>query len=195
MAYSEDELGNTGIDETPPTINIVQLDYNIAFVDGEMETIEDFDVNFIGNRRKGLKVLPSPSTFFEVITITNIGSTTTLPETILNVIIPQETMFLGPNKDAFTLLGKGGVKVNLNGIDVTPDGSWINLESLNTGQALTPGDTIEIYIHLQYAFKGERYDSTLVSTWLGEEYMFETDLTSAYGPSWTCGFSCIPHIR
>ena len=44
-------------------------------------------------------------------------------------------------------------------------------------------------------FKGEKYTDPDVSSWLGKDYIFETDILSAYGPSWDNILSAIPIIE
>jgi hypothetical protein len=192
MAYGEDELGSTGSDPTPPTVTVVHIDLSIGFLDGELNILDQLDVKFTGNRRKGLRLNTVPGNFFEVITVTNTGTRATLPEVVLEVTVPIEKEFLGVGKEAFVLLGKKPVHVYLDGVDVTPKGGLSNLELLDTGQSLEPGSTLEVYIHFVYAFKGERYDAVDVSTWVGEEYMFEVSLLGSLGPTMSCGFSCEP---
>jgi len=157
-----------------------------------MNPLDAFDIKFTGNRRRGLKVNPIPGNFFEVITIRNLGTRITIPEVVVGVTIPLEQDFLGVGKEAFTLQSKSSVKVYLNGEDVSPKWEFIDLASLNTEQMLAPGDTIEIYIHYEYAFKGQRYDYSDIFTWLGEDYTFITDLSSAYGSTWSNILSAIP---
>jgi hypothetical protein len=55
---------------------------------------------------------------------------------------------------------------------------------LDVIQELATDDTIEAYVHYDYSFKGESYTNPDVSSWLGEKYIFVSDILSAYGPSW-----------
>ena len=100
-------------------------------------------------------------------------------------MIPIETDFLGVGEEAFTCYSSKYVHVFLNGDDVTPTGKWQpDLSNLDVMQALAPGDTIEVYVHYDYSFKGESYTDPDVSSWPGEDYVFISDILSAYGPSW-----------
>lgn len=192
-ARAEDNVGNIGYDDTPPTVTIVYLDYEIEFSDSDWNYIQDFNVVFSEQKPGEYRVSTNPGTIYEIITITNTGTLVTLPEIILDVMIPLETDFLGPGQEAFKFLGAKSVHVYLNGVDVTPPGKWLpSLHNVDVNQALAPGDTIEIYLHYEYAFKGRKYTDPDVSSWPGEDYVFETDILSAYGPSWTNTLSALP---
>ena len=185
LARAYDNVDNVGYDETPPTVTVVYLDYEIEFSDSSWNYIEDFNVLFNEQKSGVYKVSTNPGTMYEIITITNTGTIVTLPEVILDVMIPIETDFLGVGEEAFKCQGAKSVRLYLNGIDVTPSGKWMpDLRNLDVMQALAPGDTIEIYTHYDYSFKGEKYTDPEVSSWLGEDYIFTTDILSAYGPSW-----------
>jgi hypothetical protein len=192
-ARAEDNVGNIGYDDTPPTVTIVYLDYEIEFSDSDWNDIEDFNVVFSEQKPGEYKISTNPGTIYEIITITNTGTLVTLPEIILDVMVPLETDFLGPGQEAFKFLGAKSVHVYLNGVDVTPPGKWLpSLQNVDANQALAPGDTIEIYLHFEYTFKGKKYTDPDVSSWPGEDYVFETDILSAYGPSWTNTLSALP---
>ncbi len=196
QARAEDNVENVGYDETLPTVTIIYLEYQVEFSDSNWNLIEEFNVVFNEQKSGEYKVSTNPGTIYEIITITNTGTFVTLPEVILDVIIPQETDFLGPGQEAFKFLGAKSVHVYLNGIDVTPAGKWLpSLHNVDVKQALSPGDTIEVYLHYEYAFKGKKYTNPDVSSWPGEEYCFETDLISAYGPSWMDSLSALPILE
>lgn len=195
QARAQDNVENVGSDETPPTVTVVYLDYEIEFSDSDWNAIEDFTVVFNEQKPGEYKISTNPGSLYEIITLTNTGTLVTLPEVIFDVIIPIETGFLGTGEEAFEFLGAKSVHVYLNGVDVTPGGKWLpTLHNVNVLQELAPGDTLEIYLHYEYAFKGEKYMDPDVSAWPGEEYLFETDLISAYGPSWTSSLSAVPLI-
>lgn len=195
-ARATDNVGNVGDDETPPTVYIVYLDYEIEFSDSNWNYIQDFNVIFNEQKPGIYKISTNPGSIYEIITITNTGTVVTLPELILDVMIPTETDFLGPGQEAFQFQGAKSVHIYLNGVDVTPAGKWIpDLSDFDVMQPLAPGDTIEIYLHYEYAFKGEKYTDPDVSSWLGEDYIFITDILSAYGPSWDNTLPAIPVIE
>ena len=185
-ARAYDNLGNMGEDEEPPEVTVVHLELSTSFSDSDFNPIEGFDVIFSAQKPPMSKVSTNPGTIYEIIEITNIGSTVTLPKLILDVSIPDEADFLGAGDPAFELQGAKYVHVYLNGADVTPNGKWQpDLANLDVMQSLAPGDTITLTIHYEYAFKGEQYSASQIGGWLGEDYDFETDFISAIGPSWT----------
>ena len=195
LARAEDNVENLGYDETPPTVTVVYLEYDIEFSDSNWNPIENFTVVFNEQKPGEYKISTNPGSLYEIITIENTGALVTLPHLIFDVNVPFETSFLGPGEKAFTLQGVKSVHVYLNGVDVTPAGKWIpSLHIMNVWQALTPGDTLEVYLHFEYAFKGGKYTDPDISSWPGEEYQFETDLLTAYGPSWISSLQAIPHI-
>ena len=109
---------------------------------------------------------------------------------------PIEADFLGIGEEAFEYQGAKAVHVYLNGVDVTPTGKWLSDPSnVNVMQALAPGDTIQVYVHYEYSFKGEKYTDPDVSSWFGENYIFESDILSAYGPTWSNTLSAVPIIN
>ena len=196
LARAEDYVENVGYDESPPTVNIVYLEYDIEFTDSNWNFIEEFNVVFNEQKPGTYKINTNPGAIYEIITITNTGTIVTLPELILDIMIPIETDFLGPGEEAFELQGAKSIHVYLNGEDVTPKGNWQpDLNNVDVMQALAPGDTIEIYVHYEYSFKGEKYDDPDVSSWPGEDYIFISDILSAYGPSWDSIISAIPVIE
>jgi len=180
-----DNLGNEGRDPYPPEVTVVHLELSTRFTDSKFNPIEQFDAIFSPQKPPMYKLSTNPGTFYEIIEITNTGSTVTLPRLVLNVSIPTETYFLGPGNPAFKLLGAKPVHIYLNGVDVTPVGRWLpDLDCLSVEQALSPGDTIKITIHYEYAFKGNLYSHAQIEGWTGEDYDFETTITDAFGPSW-----------
>ena len=184
-ARAYDNLGNMGVDEEPPIVTVVHLELSTSFSDSDFNPIEGFDVVFSAQKPPMYKVSTNPGTFYEIIEITNIGSTVTLPDLVLDVSIPEEADFLGLGDPAFELQGAKPVKIYLNGNDVTPKGKWMpDLSNLMVEQDLAPGDTITLTIHYEYAFKGEKYDASDIGGWTGETYAFETIISSAIGPSW-----------
>jgi len=196
LARAGDNVENVGYDETPPTVNIIYLDYETSFSDSNWNAIEDFNVNFNEQKPGIYKISTNPGTMYEIITITNTGTLVTLPEVILDVMVPIEADFLGSGEEAFEFQGAKSVHVYLNEEDVTPLGKWLpDLSYVDVMQALAPGDTIEIYLHYEYSFKGEKYTDPDVSSWLGEDYTFETDILSAFGPTWSDYLSAIPVIN
>jgi hypothetical protein len=196
LARATDNVDNVGYDETPPTVNVVYLDYEIEFSDSNWNFIDDFNVIFNEQKPGAYKVSTNPGTMYEIITITNTGTLVTLPDLVLDVMIPIETDFLGVGEEAFEFQGAKSVHIYLNGVDVTPNGKWTpELSNFDVMQALAPGDTIQIYVHYEYLFKGGKYNDPDVSSWLGEDYIFETDILSAYGPSWDSTLQAIPIIE
>jgi hypothetical protein len=185
-ARAFDNLGNMGVDEEPPEATAVHLELSTSFSDSDFNPIEGFDVIFSAQKPPTYKISTNPGTLYEIIEITNTGSTVTLPDLILDVTIPIEADFLGPGAPAFELQGAKPVHIYLDGAEVTPKGKWMpDLSNLEVGQDLAPGDTITLTIHYEYAFKGEQYSASEIGGWLGEDYDFETDIISAIGPSWT----------
>jgi hypothetical protein len=196
LARATDNVDNVGYDETPPTVNVMYLDYEIEFSDSNWNNIDTFNVVFNAQKPGIYKINTNPGAIYEIITITNTGTLVTLPELILDVMIPIETDFLGLGEEAFKYQGAKSVHIYLNGVDVTPKGKWSpDLSDFDVMQSLAPGDTIQIYIHYEYTFKGKKYTDPDVSSWLGEDYIFETDITSAYGPSWINNLLAIPFIE
>jgi len=195
-ARATDYVENVGYDESPPTVNIIYLDYETEFFDSKWNQIQDFNVLFNIQKPGTYKVSTNPGSIYELITITNTGTLITLPELILDVMIPIETDFLGVGEEAFKLQGAKSVHVYLNGVDVTPKGKWEpDLSNMDVMQSLSPGDTIEVYVHYEYSFKGGKYTDPDVSSWFGEDYIFETDILSAYGPNWDNTLPAIPIIE
>ena len=196
LARATDNVENTGFDETPPTVTVVYLEYMIEFSDSNWNSITEFTAIFNEQKPGTYKISTNPGAIYEIITITNTGTMVTLPELILDIMIPIETDFLGPGAEAFDFQGAKSVHIYKNEIDVTPDGKWNpELDNFDVMQALEPGDSIEIYLHYDYAFKGEKYTDPEVSTWLGEDYTFESDILSAYGPSWMSILPALPSIE
>ena len=184
-ARAYDNLGNEGSDPEPPEVTVVLLELTTSFTDSDFNPLEELDVIFNEQKPPMYKVSTNPGTIYEIIEITNIGSTVTLPNVELDISIPTEMDFFGPGEPAFQLQGAKPVHVYLNGIDVTPTGRWMpNLSELLVEQALAPGDTLTLTIHYEYAFKGNTYSASDIGGWTGEAYGFETDITSASGPSW-----------
>jgi hypothetical protein len=195
LARATDNVDNVGYDETPPTVNVLYLEYEVDFSDSNWNAIEDFNVVFNEQKPGIYKINTNPGSMYEIITITNTGTLVTLPELILDVMIPIETDFLGFGKEAFICHGSKYVHIYLNGEDVTPTGKWQpDLGNLDVMQALAPGDTIEVYVHYDYSFKGESYTDPDVSSWPGEDYVFVSDILSAYGPNWNNTLSANPVI-
>ena len=185
-ARAYDNLGNEGTDPEPPEVTIVLLELATSFTDSDFNPIEELEVIFNEQKPPIYKVSTNPGTMYEIIEITNIGSTVTLPNLELEISIPTEMDFFGPGDPAFGLKGAKPVHIYLNGIDVTPKGRWLpDLSGLLVEQALSPGDTIEITIHYEYVFKGNMYSASEIGGWSGEAYDFEAAITSASGPSWT----------
>jgi len=185
-ARAFDHLGNEGSDPEPPEVTVVHLELSTSFTDSDFNPIEEFSAIFSAQKPPMYKLSTNPGTFYEIIEITNTGSTVTLPSLMLDISIPTEADFLGPDEPAFKLIGAKPVRIYLNGADVTPAGRWLpDLSSLLVGQALSPGDTIKITIHYEYAFKGNSYSAAEIDGWTGEDYIFETTIMNAYGPSWT----------
>jgi hypothetical protein len=184
-ARAYDNLGNEGSDPSPPEVTVVLLELTTSFTDSDFNPLEELEVLFNEQKSPMYKVSTNPGTIYEIIEITNIGSTVTLPNLELNVSIPTEMDFFGLGELAFQLKGTKPVHVYLNGIDVTPTGKWTqSLDELLVEQALAPGDTLTLTIHYEYAFKGNTYSASDIGGWTGEAYGFETAITSASGPSW-----------
>jgi hypothetical protein len=195
LTRATDHVDNTGYDESPTSVNVMYLEYEIDFSDSDWNDIIDFNVVFNQQKTGKYKINTNPGSIYEIITITNTGTVVTLPELILDVMIPIETDFLGAGFEAFMLQGAKSIHVYLNGVDVTPSGKWQpNLGNIDVMQALAPGDTIQIYVHYEYSWKGGQYEDPEVSAWTGEDYKFETDILSAYGPSWVDILTAIPDI-
>lgn len=185
-ARAFDNLGNEGRDPEPPEVTVVHLELSTGFTDSRFNPIEEFDAIFSAQKPTMYKLSTNPGTFYQIIEVTNTGTTVTLPSLTLNVSIPQEADFLGPGDPAFTLIGAKPVHIYLNGAEVTPAGRWLpDLSCLSVEQTLSPGDTVKITIHYEYAFKGNRYNAVDIGGWTGENYAFETTITNAFGPSWT----------
>ena len=184
-ARAYDNLGNEGSDPAPPEVTVVLLELATSFTDSDFNPLEELEILFNEQKSPMYKVSTNPGTIYEIIEITNIGSTVTLPNLELNVSIPTEMDFFGLGELAFQLKGAKPVHVYLNGIDVTPTGKWTqSLDELLVEQALAPGDTLTLTIHYEYAFKGNTYSASDIGGWTGEAYGFETAITSASGPSW-----------
>jgi hypothetical protein len=184
-ARAYDNLGNEGTDPEPPEVTIVLLELSTSFTDSDFNTIEDLKVNFNKQKPPMYKVSTNPGTIYQIIEITNIGSTVTLPNLELHVSIPIEADFLGVGDLAFETQGAKPVHIYLNGVDVTPKGRGPpDLNPLIAAQALSPGDTLKWTIHYEYAFKGESYSASDIDGWTGEAYDFKTEITSVSGPSW-----------
>jgi hypothetical protein len=175
-----------GYDDTPPTCNVLYLSYETDFSDSGFNPLTAFDIIFNQQKNGQYKVSTNSGSRMETITITNTGTIVTLPDLILETMPPIEEDFLGLGEGAFTCQGAKSIKIFLNGEDVTPTGRWLPcLENVDTEQSLSPGDTITVIVHYEFAFKGVRYSDPDVSTWLGEDYVFEAGITSAYGPTWS----------
>lgn len=185
-ARAYDNLGNEGTDPEPPEVTVVLLELTTSFTDSKFNPLEELQVIFNEQKPPMYKVGTNPGTIYEIIEITNIGSTVMLPNVELDISIPTEMDFFGPGEPAFQLQGAKPVHIYLNGIDVTPPGKWTQSpDELLVEQALAPGDTLTLTIHYEYAFKGNTYSASDIGGWTAEAYDFETAITSASGPSWT----------
>ncbi|MBN2335676.1 hypothetical protein JXL21_08955 [Candidatus Bathyarchaeota archaeon] len=195
LARAEDYVENVGYDEAPPTFTVVYLSTETGFSHSKGKTVTDFCVVFKG-QKNGYKVSTNAGSIFENITVTNTGSTVTLPNVILDIKVPIEEDFLGAGEEAFETMGARAVKIYLNGKSVTPQGNWLpDLGYVDTMQPLGPGDSIQLLIHYEYSFRGETYSDPEVSAWLGEDYVFETGILSAVGPNWCGCLSAYPRIN
>jgi len=193
MARAEDNVGNLGTDESPTTVTIVYLEYKATISHSDTNEIEEMIVGFAKHKQTEYKVYTNPGIICETITITNTGTLVTLPELILDASPPLEAGFLGAGMEAFRYQGGRPVHVKLNGADVTPHGTWVpDSANINVLQELAPGDTIEVQILYEYSFKGNTYIKSDALGWPGEDYIFEADLLSAYGPSWSSTITAAP---
>lgn len=185
LARADDNLGNIGYDEAPPTYTIVYLSYETSFTDSKYNLLTELIVRIIGQKKDTYKIATNPGTVMQWITITNTGTIVTLPEIRLDVMVPVEDSVLGSGVPAYMTQGAKAVKIFLNGVDVTPGGKWLpSLDCVETNQPLAPGDTITVIVHYEFAFKNQVYDAPTITTWPGACYEFETDILDIYGPNW-----------